>query len=136
MGRSMTRKLRQPLCVTVVADNPETVDGLLAYFGEANVTAHGTRALGDLATVTAATTAVVLFPDDFAFAEITVAVTKLRRARPRVLVVLVTREPHRFKLWCEPDGASVPAVLLPKPSFGWAILDAVRSHADASVSPA
>jgi hypothetical protein len=129
----MTRKLRQSLSVTVVADNPETVDGLLAYFGEASVTTHGTRSIDDLATVSETTTAVVLFPDDFAFMDVVAAVTALRRARPRILLVLITREPHLFKLWCEPDGKAVPAVLLPKPSFGWSILDAVRSHAEASV---
>ncbi|MFT3770838.1 MAG: hypothetical protein QM820_35900 [Minicystis sp.] len=125
----MPRNRRRLLHITVVADNPETVDGLTAYFNQADAPAHGARALREVAEMPASTTAVVLFPDDFAFTEVITTLDAIRRRRPQLLVVLVTREPHRFEAACERSGEAVPVLLLPKPSFGWSILDAVRSHA-------
>jgi chromate transporter len=56
-------------------------------------------------------------------------VPRLRASRPRLLVVLVTGAPQRFAAVLEPDGRSVPPIVLPKPAFGWSILDAIRAHA-------
>jgi hypothetical protein len=59
-------------------------------------------------------------------------VRELRRARPRLLSLIVTREPQRFLDVMQDDGRSCPPVMLPRPSFGWDILDAVRAHAEAA----
>jgi len=116
--------------VTIVSDNPETLSGLQTYFDGAGVATHGTRTLGELDGVTATTTAVVLFPDDFGDREVLTTIAHLRRTRPRVLLLLVTREPHKLDGALAPDGRSLPPMVLPKPSFGWTILDAIRMHAD------
>ena len=52
------------------------------------------------------------------------------RARPRFLALLVTREPRRYRAVIEADARSVTPLVLPKPSFGWDILDAIRAHAE------
>jgi hypothetical protein len=116
--------------VTIVSDNPETLRGLLAYFDGAGVSTHGTRSLGDLDGVPATTTAVVLFPDDFAAPLVLTAIAHFRRTRPRVLLLLVTREPQALDGALAPDGRSLPPLVLPKPAFGWTILDAIRMHTD------
>jgi hypothetical protein len=76
-------------------------------------------------------TAAVLFPDDFSDEEVVTLVKRLRRTRPRLLSLIVTREPQRFHDVAKPDGRSLPPIMLPKPSFGWDILDAIRAQADA-----
>jgi hypothetical protein len=129
---SARRKSRAPIYVSIVSANLGTLDGLQRYLGDAGVMSHCTRALDDLGSIAPdRATAAVIFPDDFDDREAVTAVRQLRRARPRLLTVLVTREPQRFRDVVQPDGRSLPPLILPKPSFGWDILDAIRAHADA-----
>ena len=114
--------------MTVVSKNAETLDRLQAYFDASGVAAHGMRTVRNASTIAAATTAVVLFPDDFAHGDVLTMITELRRARPRVLLVVVTREPKKLEPVLAPDGRSLPPLVLPRPSFGWSILDAIRAH--------
>jgi hypothetical protein len=124
----MSKPRTRALHVTIVANNEGTLRGLQDYFAEAGVEAQGTRAIAELSGLGPATTAVVLFPDDFDDEDVTRTLAMLRRSRPRVLIVLVTREPQKF-----PDGADGRArapLVLPKPSFGWSILDAIRASSE------
>ena len=75
--------------------------------------------------------AAVIFPDDFEDREMLKLVRLLRRTRPRLLSLIVTREPQRFRDVVQADGRSLPPIILAKPSFGWEILDAIRAHSDA-----
>jgi hypothetical protein len=117
------------LSVAVVADNPETLDGLHGYLSGAGVSSHATRVLGRSASFPADLSAIVIFPDELDAADVVARVAELRRARPRLLVVLVTSAPQRFFVAVQPDGRSLLPIVLPKPAFGWSILDAVRAHA-------
>lgn len=126
------RKARAPIYVSIVSANPETLDGLHAYFEGAGVSSHCTRAVRNLDRVAPRrTTATVLFPDDFEDDEVRDLVKRLRRTRPRLFSLIVTREPQPFHDVVKPDGRSLPPIMLPKPSFGWDILDAIRAQADA-----
>jgi hypothetical protein len=118
----------KPSYVTVVADNPQTLDGLHAYFQAAGVASNGTPKLADVSLVPSAATAVVLFPDDFQRGEAEATIVSLRRARPKLLIVVVTGAPQHLGAALEPDGHSVPPLVLPKPAFGWTILDAIRGR--------
>lgn len=131
-----SKKPPKALCVTVVSDNPETLDGIEMYFQRAGVPTQTARTVDDPRTLTsAATTAVILFPDDFEHAAALAFVAKLRHARPRLLLLLLTREPQRFSEAVAPDGRSLPPLVLPRPSFGWAILEAIRSTGVADSAP-
>lgn len=124
----MTSKPRkQAVHATVVSDNLETLRDLQAYFDASGIPTHATRALRE--TPSADTTAMVLFPDDYVVDEVNAMLAALQAERPRLLVVLVTRSPQLFEH--QPDGRSRPPIVLPKPSFGWSILDAIRANADA-----
>ncbi len=114
------------LHVLVVAHSRETIDGLHAYLGGAGVESHGTRTLSDVGSVPASTTAVVVFPDDFEVTAVVSVLRSLRAARPRLRLVLVTGAPQRFQSALAPDSRSLPPIVLPRPAFGWTILDAVR----------
>src|SRR5258706_11385024 len=121
---------RPPIYVAIVSKNRETVESLHAYLKQAGVASHGTRAVHDLDMVAPEfATAAVIFPDDFQHDEAFVLVRELRRLRPRLLSLIVTKEPTRFRSVTDADGRSLPPIVLPRPSFGWDILDAIRAHA-------
>ena len=125
----------RPLHVTIVSDNPETLDGLEAYLRRAGVATNGTKHVERLPEMMpAATSVVLLFPDDFQHASVLSALATLRAERPKILPVLVTKEPKRFQLLTQPKtrqaGAVVP-LIVPKPVWGWAVLDAIRTRLEA-----
>lgn len=128
MRAPVPRKAKPQATVAVVAKSPETVDGLAAYLGNAGVTTRGSRSLESVRTLSSGTVAVVFFPDEFASAGALAALRELRRSHPRVFLVLVTRQPQDLEPALEPDGRSTPPLVLPKPAFGWTILDALRAN--------
>jgi DNA-binding NtrC family response regulator len=116
--------------VSIVSSNAETLDGLQNYFSNVGVAARCTRAIKNFDAIAAEhVTVAVIFPDDYVRADVIALVRKLRRSRPHFLAILITREPQQFAAVTDTDGFSPAPVLLPKPSFGWDILDAIRAHA-------
>lgn len=126
----MLRDDSTPLCVKVVADSPQTIEGLRDYLTHAGVASHVARELRNGDPVPPEITAVVLFPDEFATEVVETAVLGWRSARPELLIVVVTTTPQAYRAALAPDGSSYPPVVLPKPVFGWALLDSIRAHAD------
>lgn len=127
-----TKKKEVPLStyVTIVSRNPETLDGLQDYLGRAGIPSRCTRALHDVAAVAPEhATATVIFPDEFAEAAVLALVLELRRKHPRLLTLLITRSPNRFRsILGGEDPRSPTLMVLPKPLFGWVILDAIRGQ--------
>jgi hypothetical protein len=119
----------QPLFVTIIAESRETIEGLHVYLKSAAVASFATRALGDPSLVPAATTSVVLFPDELDADLAAAWIAALRASRPTLLLIVVSSAPQRLRAALEPDGRSTLPIVFPKPAFGWAILDAVREHA-------
>lgn len=117
----------RPLHVTIVSANPETLDGLEAYLRRAGLKTKGTRQIEATSAITPSTASVVvLFPDDFGVAIVTATLGTLRIQRPKTLTVLVTKEPRRFEAL--PVVKGVAPLVVPKPVWGWTILDAIRAH--------
>jgi hypothetical protein len=113
-----------PPHVALIANNPQTLDGLHHYLQGAGVEAHPSHGFA----VPAATSAVIIFPDELDEAEVIAQVVSLRAARPAMVIVMVTGRPQRFKPALAPDDHSLLPIVLPKPAFGWTILDAIRRH--------
>jgi hypothetical protein len=128
-----TRKKAEarPAYVTIVSKNPETLDGLQQYLGRAGIPSRTTRVLSDLTIVAPDhATATVIFPDDFAEDAALALLAALRRRRSRLLILLITRAPNRFRSALSEDDARLAMpVILAKPLFGWLILDAIRGQA-------
>lgn len=126
-----TRKRLTPQQVTIVSANPETLGGLQSYLQSAGVAARGTRRLEDCSEMTAPfTVAIVLFPDDFSTESILRTVHEVGARGPSILRLLVTGHPKVFEVLakeCE------QVVVVPRPVWGWAILDAIRAHVDDEV---
>ena len=89
---------------------------------------NGTKHVDRMSEMTPpASSAVLVFPDDFNSNRVLASLARLRLLRPKVLPVLITKDPHQFELLPLAEGGVVPLVI-PKPIWGWAILDAVRSR--------
>jgi hypothetical protein len=116
--------------VIIIAKSRETIDSLQEYFGRTGVVSHAQRSLDGLKAGPASGTTVVLFPDDFDANVVEESVLRLRSTTPASLVVIVTGRPQRLGASLRPDDRSRQPVVLPKPAFGWAILDAVRDQTD------
>jgi DNA-binding NtrC family response regulator len=108
--------------VVIISSNPETLDGLERYLGDAGISVRGTRSLDEACDMAAIPRSVVLvFPDDFPTPRVLAVLSRLKRHRPGTVPVLVTRDARRFE---SADGAMV----IPKPVWGWTLLDTVRRH--------
>jgi hypothetical protein len=123
-----TRKRSTPQQVTIVSANAETLDGLQSYLKSAGVAARGTRRLEDCSEMKAPlTVAIVLFPDDFSTESIVTTVQEIGARGPGILRLLVTGHPKAFETLVE---GSRNVVVVPRPVWGWTILDAIRAHVD------
>ncbi|MBP9111671.1 MAG: hypothetical protein KBF88_02635 [Polyangiaceae bacterium] len=119
------------LSVTILAGNPETNRELNSYFREAGIASQATGAIWcDARMVAKSSNAVVIFPDEFGVDDVVTSVMSLRHSRPKLLVLLITATPQRFREALAPDGRSLPPIVLSKPAFGWTILDVIRAHTD------
>jgi hypothetical protein len=114
--------------VAIVSANPETLDGLQSYLQGAGVAARGTRRLEDcVAMGIPATVAVVLFPDEFSRESVLATVLDIGARGPRILRVLVTGHPKTFDAFVE---GRRNVLVVPRPVWGWTILDAIRAHVE------
>jgi hypothetical protein len=116
--------------VAIVSANAETLDGLRSYLHAAGV---GVRALDDVGSCTHSaadsTRAFIIFPDDFRWESVVAAMADLDASRPDVLPVLVTAQPNRFRDLIDRNRVLV----VPRPAWGWIILDAIRAHVNGGI---
>jgi DNA-binding response OmpR family regulator len=128
VGSSRAERGDDQLHVTLVSDNPETLDALEAYLRRAGVKTTATRDVDTMVEHTPLTSSVILiFPDDFPAASVRSALASLRSRRRNVLPVLVTKTPKQFESLALVDGAEVPLVI-PRPAWAWTILDDIRAR--------
>jgi hypothetical protein len=118
---------RRELEVEIVAAVPATGETLARYLTDAGV---GAVRAADIGGLRADIDAVVWFPDELDAALAIDGLLRLRRARPKLLIIIVTSAPQRYRPAFEPDANARLPVVLARPAFGWAILDAIRGHAD------
>ena len=115
--------------VVVISDNSETLDGLQAYFAGVGIHTRSFRSLQLARAIPPATTALVVFPDELPLADVVEDLAAVREQQPWLLLLLITAHPQRFAALSR-DGHPVQAIVLPKPVFGWTIVDAIRHHAE------
>jgi hypothetical protein len=114
----------EPHEVAIVSFNRETLDGLQGYLEGAGLTARCGSSLGAcLSLASERTRAVVIFPDDFRWEKVVATLADLAARYPRVLPVLVTAHRQRFQKL-----AADEVLIVPRPAWGWTILDAIRAR--------
>lgn len=124
----MARSPLKSTFVVVVADNQQTLDNLCSYLTRVGIRSNGARALDHVLMMPVDATSLVLFPDDFERSRVEACVLTLRRSRPELLILLVSSAPQHLGGAVGPDGRSLLPLVLPRPAFGWTILDAIRGR--------
>jgi hypothetical protein len=122
------------LRVAIVSRNSGTLGDLEAYLQRAGVTTIGTQQIERSPEIMSGVSAVVVFPDDFEWETVVPALNACLHSSPRALPVVVTNAPQRFEAFVGPDDCALPLVI-PRPAWGWTILEAIRSHLTASANP-
>lgn len=74
--------------------------------------------------------AIVFFPDEFSLEDVLRELSRLRRERPQILPLLVTRQPRLYLEVTSVQADGLAPIVLPKPAWGWTIWDAIRSVTD------
>lgn len=110
--------------VTIVATNGETLDDLQEYLSLAGVEARASRTLPGAGMHPCS--AIILFPDGFAPDDVLSELARLHRDQPGVLPLVVTGEPKRYEQVVRPETNGRPPIVIPRPAWGWTILDAIR----------
>lgn len=117
--------------IGIIAKNDLTVSELLHYFAQVGASAKKLPSLRSWKAQpeeSAGLDAVVIFPDDFEPEVVDAALAWISEQAPALLQLIVTRKPQRF-LPSPADPADPPCrFIIPRPTFGWQILDALRAH--------
>lgn len=113
--------------VAILSSNPDTLDDLQSYLRGLELTVYGLRDIEAFARLGSSIDALVVFPDGFAWESVVATVAELAERQPDALPVLVTARPQRFA-----NLASKSVLVIPRPVWGWKILNAVREHVDAA----
>jgi hypothetical protein len=121
------------LAVTIIGDNSKTVEGLAQYLSASGLHPRSLRRFPDAIESADLGDVLVLFPDEFETALVLSSVETLQRHQPRLRLLLVTSAPRTYELRVVADSAPKP-VVLPKPAFGWSIVDAIRAEASESAA--
>jgi len=109
----------------VVGDDDDTLLRLRDYLVRAGVQTRATRQLDD-AWKSPSSQGIVLLPDDFDAGEVTDGLTRLLSRPPAPFIIIVTAGPRLFEPLIEGLGSPLSVVVMPKPVWGWTILDLLR----------
>lgn len=109
--------------LALIANDRETVDGVQQYLLRAGARVSSTSWLGEAHAACADADAVILFADHYSREEALEVVLQLGVR----LVIVVTAEVAYFSESRTAERAAPRLIVLPRPVWGWMLLDAVRS---------
>ena len=110
----------------MISRNAETVDGLQEYLSQIGFACSNCGVMNPLAEVGKQVTVLIAFPDDFPAHEVAAYLAMVRARRPGLKLVIISREPAVYHTMTELSGQPLNATVLPRPAFGWTIVDAIR----------
>jgi hypothetical protein len=109
--------------LTLVSSDRDAVRGVESYLTRSGARVSTTSRLDDALGEPADADAVVLFADDYPPSDV---LRTVRQLATRLVVIVSGHEQDFAALWSDaPPTARV--VVLPRPTWGWMLLDAVRS---------
>jgi hypothetical protein len=111
--------------VTIVCANRETQDDLQAYLRGAGFDSRAVGRIDGQAIEHPPPSVVIVFPDEFDADEVLAEISRLHREQPHVITVIVTRRTAYFASMLAADDKTM---VLPKPAWGWTILEAIQSR--------
>jgi hypothetical protein len=110
----------------VISRNAETLDGLHEYFSRTGVSSSSRSELNPLADVPERVRVLVVFPDDFPAHEVATYLSVVRTRRRDLGLVIISKDPPTYTAMTAMNGHPLHATVLPRPAFGWRIVDAIR----------
>jgi hypothetical protein len=125
MPKRRTERAEPKPSALIVSDDDDTLLRLRDYLVRAGVETEATRRLGD-AWGGSASQSIVLLPDDFDSGEVTGGLGQLLLRTPSPFVIIVTAGPGSYEPLIESLGNPSSVVIVPKPVWGWTILDLLR----------
>jgi hypothetical protein len=128
---SPSARSRDAIRVAIVSANRETLDDLQGYLRGVGVEARCGRSLGIVEELASTVVALVVFPDDFLRQKVVHALGAIVELRPRLLAILVTRDPQRYSNDL-PDSGQI--LVVPRPVWAWTVYEAIRPHLAQGVS--
>jgi DNA-binding response OmpR family regulator len=123
-----TQPAAPPLTALVVCDDDNTLMRLQDYLRRAGVQARATRQLDDAWRQSSGSDALVLLPDDFDAGEVADGLVGLLARTPSPFVILVTAGRQFFEPLIQTFDDAGSLVIMPKPVWGWTIIDLLRSR--------
>lgn len=127
MATDRTQSLPPTARTLVVCDDDDTLIRLRDYLVRAGVETQATRQLAD-AWGRPADECIVLLPDDFNAGEVTDGLVQLLSSASSPLVIIVTAGPRLYEPLIESLSHRESVVIMPKPVWGWTILDLLRQR--------
>jgi len=112
-----------PLRLALISNDRETLDGVKDYFERAGARLRATNRLEEASDTAAGAEAVVFFADDYPLEEARAAVAGLSVR----LVVIVTADVAAFNACRKGRASAERIVVLPRPAWGWVLLEAIRA---------
>jgi len=128
---SATERASTRLSALVVCDDDDTLLRLRDYLLRAGVQTRATRRLCD--AWQASGEAIVLLPDDFDTGEVTDGLSRVLSRSPAPFIIIVTAVARLFEPLIQSLDSAHSVVIMPKPVWGWTILDLLRGWNDRAV---
>jgi hypothetical protein len=108
--------------LALISNDRQTLDGVKDYFERAGARVRTTSRLDEAEETAAGTDAVVFFADDYPLEDATITLAALS-AR---LIVVVTVEVAAFSARRARWTKAGHVIVLPRPAWGWVLLEAVH----------
>ena len=122
----------EPPRILVACADAETLERLRAYLLGVGMTSRAVQSLEEVLDAPEPSKAVVVFPDRLGVEQVVPWALAVREKWPQLLLLLVTGEPQRFSTMLIKERGLSSLVVLPKPTFGWTIVDVIRVHVDSA----
>lgn len=132
-AKSRKPKRSPALSITLVAANIPLISELSRYLQTAGVLVRPVPIVGRIVEVPRFDDAIVVFADDLEPTDVCALVNALPDDHRSPLLVIVTSYPRRYARL----GVAEPhkrVLILPRPAWGWSIVDAVRACLERPVS--
>lgn len=125
MPNPRAQAARANISALLVCDDDDTLIRLRDYLSRSGVQVRATRRLADACQDPGAT--VMLLPDDFPSGEVTDCIQRLLASPSRPSLIVITAATRLYEPLAEACGEPGRMVILPKPVWGWSILELLRS---------
>lgn len=126
MPNTRAQAARANISALLVCDDDDTLIRLRDYLTKSGVQVRATRQLADAWRNPGA--AVVLLPDDFDTDEVTDCISHLLSGKSSPFLIVITAVTRLFEPFADGLGQPGRVVIMPKPVWGWSILDLLRSR--------